>query len=261
MWINIADTSAGTGKSGGGLQGEKHEIGGFKPTGPRGGRWLKAPKGYKNKDIIGVSWMLAFALQADGWYFRMDNVWEKTNGMPSSATDRPTKVHEYVFLLSKSKNYYYDGEAISEPSAGWKGSSFTSERDFQRHPNTGRKERKPYKIGLVGERENRGISSGPCTVGRPTRNKRSVWRIATATSDFEDHMATFPEEFANICIKAGSRPGDVIIDPFAGTGTMIEAALKNNRHGIGFELKPSWADGANHSIRGWRTLSNFAMEG
>ena len=152
-------------------------------------------EGYKSKDLIGIPWLLAFALRKDGWYLRQDIIWNKPNPMPESVKDRCTKSHEYIFLFSKSKNYYYDNESIKEPT----------------------KE------------------------GETTKNKRSVWTVNKKPYKGA-HFATFPSELIEPCIKAGSQKGDIILDPFIGSGTTAMVAKSLGRHYIGCELHESYND-------------------
>ena len=160
-------------------------------------------EGLKQKDLIGIPWMLAFALRADGWYLRQDIIWHKPNPMPESVKDRCTKSHEYIFLLSKSKNYYYDNEAIKEPAQDWG----TRDRSKGKYHNKG--------TGLAPH-------SG-LTESYPTKNKRSVWSVTN--KPFKgSHFATFPRDLIVPCIKAGSKKGDIILDPFMGSGTTAMVA-------------------------------------
>jgi len=151
------------------------------------------PKGLKPKDLIGVPWRIAFALQEAGWYLRSDIVWYKPNCQPESVRDRPTRAHEYVFLFSKSEKYYYDYDAVREP-----------------------------------------------TESGSTRNRRSVWSLKTEPYP-EAHFATFPEGLVEICLKAGTKPGDRVLDPFLGSGTVGAVALQHNRSFVGIELNPDYA--------------------
>jgi DNA modification methylase len=153
------------------------------------------PEGLKPKDLIGIPWRLAFALQADGWFLRSEIIWHKPNCQPESVKDRPTRAHEHVFLFSKSKHYYYDYEAVMESANG---------------------------------------SGG-------VRNLRTVWSINTEGFP-EAHFATFPPALVGPCVKAGSRPGDIVLDPFFGSGTVGLVCLQNNRKALGIELKPEYAD-------------------
>lgn len=151
------------------------------------------PKGLKPKDLLGIPWRVAFALQEAGYYLRQDVIWEKPNAMPSSVRDRCTTAHEYVFLLAKSERYYFDSGAILEPAVD----------------------------------------------GVGTRNRRSVWRIPVSRYNGA-HFATFPPELVRICVFAGSRPGDLILDPFNGAGTTGLVALENGRDYIGIDLNPDY---------------------
>jgi len=171
--------------------------------------------GYKDKDLIGIPWMLAFALRSDGWYLRQDIIWHKPNPMPESVRDRCTKSHEYIFLLSKNKNYYYDNEAIKEPAKDWG----TRDRTNGKYHNEG-----------TGLQPHSGL-----TKSYPTKNKRSVWSV-TKKPYKGAHFATFPPELIEPCVKAGSQEGDIILDPFMGSGTTATVAKSLNRDYIGCEL-------------------------
>ncbi len=261
LWLNLGDSYAtGAGKvgncPGGGEQGDRWNG----HRGSRGGS-EKQPntgsvirpgtqpnrlpiKGLKPKDLVGVPWRVAFALQADGWYLRSDIIWNKPNPMPESVTDRPTKAHEYIFLLTKSERYFYDHEAIKEPANGWNGSAFDGERDLVVRPTTGRNRWKERKD--AGEGPRRGFSqnqgSGFSQVGiadGETRNKRSVWTVATQPWK-EAHFATFPEALIEPCILAGSPIGGTVLDPFSGSGTTGVVALRHQRNYIGIELNPDY---------------------
>ena len=172
-------------------------------------------KGYKEKDLIGIPWMLAFALRADGWYLRQDIIWHKPNPMPESVRDRCTKSHEYIFLLSKNKNYYYDNDAIKEPAKDWG----TRDRTKGKYHNEG-----------TGLSPHTGL-----TKSYPKKNKRSVWSI-TKRPYKGAHFATFPPELIIPCIKAGSALNDTILDPFMGSGTTAAVAKSLGRYYIGCEL-------------------------
>ena len=185
--------------------------------------------GLKPKDLVGIPWRVAFALQSDGWYLRSDIIWAKPNPMPESVTDRPTKSHEYLFLLSKSEKYYYDAAAIAEP--------------LQR-PEEG--ERKtPARFGgadkwVEAQKQSR-LHSGNEYLGTEngTRNKRSVWTVAT--QPYADaHFATFPPKLIEPCILAGAQAGSLVLDPFAGSGTTIMVAQQLGRHGVGIELNQDY---------------------
>ena len=177
-------------------------------------------KGYKSKDLIGIPWMLAFALRADGWYLRQDIIWNKPIPMPESVKDRCTKSHEYIFLLSKSKNYYYDNEAIKEPAKDWG----TRDRSKGKYHNPG-----------TGLQPHSGL-----TKSYSKKNKRSVWTVNKKPYKGA-HFATYPEELIEPCILAGSEKGDIVLDPFMGSGTTAAVAKKNSRAYIGCELHEEYA--------------------
>jgi DNA modification methylase len=211
----------------------------------------KAKTGLKPKDLIGIPWRVAFALQADGWYLRSDIIWHKPNPMPESVTDRPTKAHEYLFLLSKSGKYFYDAEAIKEPANGWNGSRFDDSRDLVVRPNTGKGERKGNAKTFRGggaytsnqsfdnSAEIPRESHGNVPNETETRNKRSVWTVATQAYP-EAHFATFPEDLVRPCILAGCPPGGTVLDPFAGSGTTLMVAKAQGCSAIGIELNPEY---------------------
>ena len=176
--------------------------------------------GLKPKDLVGIPWRLAFALQADGWYLRSDIIWAKPNPMPESVTDRPTKAHVYVFLLSKSARYFYDAKAIEEIAVkGAAGSGFTDGKTAG------------AKIGPVGQ--------GPRAEDDGKRNARTVWTIASQPFAGA-HFATMPPALAERCILAGSAIGDEVIDPFLGSGTTGMVAERNGRRWFGVELQPEY---------------------
>ena len=180
----------------------------------------------KHKDLIGIPWRVAFALQADGWYLRQDIIWHKPNPMPESVTDRCTKAHEYIFLLSKSPQYYFDNEAIKEPVAN----SSVSRLSQNNLSNQLGSNRVPFKTNgtmkAVGNTEN--------------RNKRSVWTITT--KPFKGaHFATFPPDLIEPCILAGCPEGGTVLDPFGGAGTTGLVASSHNRNSILCELNPEYA--------------------
>jgi DNA modification methylase len=183
-----------------------------------------AAAGLKHKDLCGIPWRVAFALQADGWYLRSDIIWAKPNPMPESVTDRPTKAHEYLFLLAKQERYYYDAAAIAE-AANWPEGSWSRSKCYD-NDSTG-KLRSFY-------------GDGRKWTGGELRNRRSVWTIATEA--FPDaHFATFPTALVEPCILAGSRVGDVVFDPFMGSGTVAQVAQDLGRHWLGCELSPEYA--------------------
>ncbi len=200
-------------------------------------------KTLKPKDLCGIPWRVAFALQADGWYLRSDIIWAKPNPMPESVTDRPTKAHEYLFLLSKSARYYYDAEAIREPvlpdkrGEQWGKTAQTSRHDHSDDLGRGMMQTRTQADGFV-------RMSNPAG-----RNKRTVWTIATQAMS-EAHFATFPEKLVEPCIRAGCPADGVVLDPFMGSGTVALVAKKLNRHFLGIELNPEYIEIANRRLQG-----------
>jgi DNA modification methylase len=193
--------------------------------------------GLKPKDLVGIPWRVAFALQADGWYLRSDIIWAKPNPMPESVTDRPTKAHEYLFLMSKSERYYYDGDAIREPynadTLGRYDYAFQATSPGRRQPgNTDER----YKQSRNGEPDPSG------------RNRRSVWTIAPEPYP-EAHFATFPPDLIKPCVLAGAPVGGTVLDPFAGAGTTLYVAKELNRRAIGIELNPKYCELAVERLR------------
>ena len=177
---------------------------------------------YKEKDLIGIPFMLAFALRNDGWYLRQDIIWHKPNPMPESVKDRCTKSHEYIFLLSKSRKYYYDNEAIKEPvKQDWG----TRNRANGKYHNAG-----------TGLQPHSGL-----TKSYDKKNKRSVWSVTNKPYK-QAHFAVFPPDLIEPCILAGSKEGDIVLDPFMGSGTTAMVAKQHNRHYIGCELHDNYKD-------------------
>jgi DNA modification methylase len=223
----------------------------------------------KPKDLCGIPWRLAFALQDDGWWLRQDIIWSKPNPMPESGTDRCTKAHEYIFLLSKSAAYYYDAGAIAEPCiAGDNGSSYTSDYDKNTKLGLGKRPRTPRTAGnknhkFVAEYERSDSEEHRTKAGLlkisasifDKRNKRSVWTVSTRPYP-EAHFATFPEELIVPCILAGCPVGGTTLDPFSGSGTTGVVALRYHRNYIGIELSPEYAAMSERRIRGDAPLFN-----
>ena len=178
--------------------------------------------GVKNKDLIGIPWMLAFALRADGWYLRQDIIWHKPNPMPESVRDRCTKAHEYIFLLSKGPRYYFDSEAIKEPA------------DPKNHRQS---------AGIRRTAPGSTAHGGPASGNRSyiTKNKRSVWSV-TVKPFKEAHFATFPPDLIEPCILAGCPESGTVLDPFLGAGTTALVAANHNRNYIGIELNPEYVE-------------------
>ena len=192
--------------------------------------WLNLGDSYgSGKQLVGIPWRVAFALQADGWYLRSDTIWHKPNPMPESVRDRPTKAHEYVFLLSKSARYFYDQDAVKERS------SEGSHGGGRSHPSR-------YQAAS-------GRNDGNSAMGilTETRNARSVWTIATQPYSGA-HFAVMPPALADRCIKSGSRVGDTVLDPFSGAGTTGMVARRLRRQYVGIELNPEFADMARQRI-------------
>ena len=178
-------------------------------------------EGLKEKDLIGIPWMFAFAMRADGWYLRQDIIWHKPNPMPESVRDRCTKAHEYIFLFSKNKKYFYDNEAIKEPAKDWG----TRDRTNGKYHNEG-----------TGLQPHSGL-----TKSYEKRNKRSVWSV-TKKPYKGAHFATYPAELIEPCILAGSEQGDIVLDPFMGSGTTAAVAKSLGRNYIGCELHEEYGD-------------------
>lgn len=230
LWVNIADSYSGSGK--GRLKDGTHSKDDSKSSNYEGvcvGKLKKTKSGCKNKDLIGIPWLLALALREDGWYLRQDIIWQKPNAMPESVKDRCTRSHEYIFMLTKSKNYYYDAEGIKEPCvngdtrlpAGSKGT---------RTKNSGLRKQEQFgsRAGRTDDRKS------------AFRNKRDVWTVST--KGFHGaHFAVFPEELIKPCVIAGCRESGIILDPFFGSGTTGKVALDNGRAFIGIELNPEYA--------------------
>jgi len=192
--------------------------------------WLNLGDSYgSGKQLVGIPWRVAFALQADGWYLRSDTIWHKPNPMPESVRDRPTKAHEYVFLLSKSARYFYDSDSIRE-------TSITGDLNS---PRGSKGVLGSMNAGLRGDSD-KGYSG-------KTRNTRSVWTIPTQPYSGA-HFAVMPPALADRCIKSGSRVGDVVLDPFSGAGTTGMVARRLRRQYVGIELNPEFADMARRRI-------------
>ena len=255
LWLNLGDSYAG-------YHGNKNATYNDAPSN-KGGYFENQRKtlvnhcGIKNKDLIGIPWRVAFALQADGWYLRQDIIWHKPNPMPESVTDRCTKSHEYIFLLSKSERYFYDHEAVKEPASPASITRWNQDIEGQigsdRVPGKTNGNMKAVgvkggKNAFRGQGHQRDSDTGPANregrdmqdVGASeTRNKRSVWTVATVPYKGA-HFATFPPALIEPCILAGSRPGDVVLDPFFGSGTTGMVAQNLGRRWLGCELNPAY---------------------
>jgi DNA modification methylase len=245
LWLNLGSSYAGSwGDSGhrperdgiAGTQREKNTEFFGREGHPRDAKPVTvSPTGFKPKDLVPIPWMVAMALQADGWYLRSDIIWHKPNPMPESVTDRPTKAHEYVFLLTKSARYFYDAEAIKEPL------SIATQED----PRMGKERFEHNGKTLQREKETNGkeMCASFWYANEKGRNARTVWTIPTAPYSGA-HFATFPPGLIIPCIKAGSREGDIVLDPFFGSGTTGEVCNRLGRKYIGIELneayRPLW---------------------
>jgi DNA modification methylase len=220
LWLNLGDGYNGSGGVGG--AGKQHTNQGAvdRPDNRQG--WA----GLKPKDLVGIPWRIAFALQADGWYLRQDIIWHKPNPMPESVKDRCTKAHEYVFLLTKKAKYYYDSEAIKEPATC----------DRLRGPAVHPCKDTNGNAGLA-RRDSLGV-----------RNRRDVWTIPTKGFS-KAHFAVFPDALVEPCIKAGCPKGGTVLDPFAGSGTTGLAASRLGRNAELIELNPEYAEMARERIK------------
>ena len=240
FWLNIADTYCGTGSKGSCTD----------PKNPKGRNGQRIARnnhvpGCKQKVLIGIPWLLAFALRSDGWYLRSDIIWQKENPMPESCKDRPSRCYEHIFLLTKSKQYYYDAAAIAEPIAP------TTAARYKR----GNGARRKYSEGIPGQGKAQGLNrtrSGGYyddAFMPTTRNKRDVWLINTVPYKGA-HFAAFPPKLAETCILAGCPRGGVVLDPFFGSGTTGKAAKDLDRHYIGIELNSEYCALARARIGG-----------
>lgn len=222
LWLNLGDSYAGNSS-----RASNNGRAGFGTE--REGVFAKSGNGLKPKDLVGIPWRVAFALQQDGWYLRQDIIWHKPNPMPESVTDRCTKAHEYVFLLSKSQRYFFDNKAIAEEATTtgtghrFGGNKYDSENKFYR-------------------------TKGGTYTNTGERNKRDVWTIPT--KPFKGaHFAVMPEALVIPCLLAGSKIGDLIFDPFTGSGTVGAVAMQHQRNFVGTELNPEFAAIAEQRIQ------------
>jgi len=197
-------------------------------------------EGLKEKDLIGIPWMFAFAMRNDGWHLRQDIIWHKPNPMPESVRDRCTKAHEYIFLFSKNKKYYYDNEAIKEPAKDWG----TRDRTNGKYHNEG-----------TGLQPHSGL-----TKSYPTKNKRSVWTVTNKPYKGA-HFATYPPDLIEPCIKAGSEVGDIVLDPFMGSGTTAMVAKALGRDYIGCELHEDYGSLIQKRVQDYVPVKEETQEG
>lgn len=244
LWLNLGDSYTGYKANTGDTDFAGHSG---RPEHKRGWQF----QDLKPKDLIGIPWMAAFALRSSGWYLRQDIIWSKPNPMPESVTDRCTKAHEYIFLMSKSQKYYYDAESIKVPAKNpeddarrlsaqtWDNKNTPDElRNGIRPRKSGNKERKTGAERGCPDNTGSNVCGSVPWEGMKA-NKRSVWNVTTKPFA-EAHFATFPEELIVDCIKAGCPEGGVVLDPFMGAGTTALVAAKLNRKYIGFELNPEY---------------------
>ena len=237
LWLNLGDSYASTVKGSGGAG--KSRLGPNRDLQNIGHQKFEPRRfdmqGLKPKDLIGIPWRVAFALQADGWYLRQDIIWHKPNPMPESVKDRCTKAHEYIFMLSKSPRYYWDAEAVKEevqhPEMRHKSSNKSAAQESAFLGNA------PTNLGRCGTSED----------GK--RNRRSVWTVST--QPFKgSHFATFPPDLIEPCILAGCPAGGTVLDPFGGAGTTGLVADRLHRHAVLIELNPEYTEMARHRING-----------
>ena len=278
LWLNLGDSYAGSGRGGNPDAGTKQGTNkGSQSVGVLYGRERESAEaerarmksqnaalystGIKPKDLIGIPWRVAFALQADGWYLRQDIIWHKPNPMPESVRDRCTKAHEYIFLFSKSEKYHFDSEAIAEPVAAssiarLSQPNLENQKGSSRVPGktNGPMKAKPprfggNKYGDNAAEENRTKSGNDYVLPvNGKRNRRSVWTVTTKPFK-EAHFATFPPDLIEQCIKAGCMENGVVLDPFGGAGTTGLVARNLNRHAVLIELNPDYVTIANKRLQ------------
>ena len=235
LWLNLGDSYSGSGKGPSSSLSKKHHH-------MEHAHSSVVPLGLKPKDLVGIPWRVAFALQADGWYLRQDIIWHKPNPMPESVRDRCTKAHEYIFLLSKNKKYYYDNEAIKEPTVTKDNSN--RNRDITKLNNT------PGRSKMKGLKTN----------NYDKRNKRSVWSVSPKPYK-EAHFATYPPDLIEPCILAGCPKDGHVLDPFGGAGTTAIVADRNDRNCTLIELNSSYVKMANDRIGNYVMKEKFPEQG
>lgn len=235
-WLNLGDMFAGANYRGGGV-----ESATAKQASNNGSTDFMAkkpspiPSGLKQKDLIGLPWRVAFALQEDGWYLRSEIIWAKKNPMPESIKDRPTKSHETIFLLAKNKRYYYDHEAIKEPSVHAGKDVSLGEKSFARRQADGM------------NRPRSGNAHATTYAVKDMKNKRDVWWLSTQPFP-QAHFATFPPELVRPCVLAGAPIGGIVLDPFAGSGTVGVVCGQEGRRFIGLDLNMDYCQMAKTRI-------------
>lgn len=245
LWLNLGDTYAGSGCG---------------ATSNQSAEWIHKSKntntfqgyanrpirsgGLKHKDLIGIPWAVAFALRGAGWYLRQDIIWHKSNAMPESVTDRCTKSHEYIFLLSKSRRYYFDWRAIREPATGYDGRRDIVMKGSQKYATSAIMPR-GARQALAAHKHIRWHFENDM----PMRRKRSVWAVPTKAHK-EAHFAMFPEALVIDCIKSGCPEGGIVLDPFMGGGTTAVAAQSCGRHFTGCDINADYVEIANKRLSG-----------
>ncbi len=238
LWVNISDSYAGSGKGPMSIQvagnGKNKNLYDMKS------RIYEVPKKWENikpKDMIGIPWMLAFALREFGYYLRSDIIWHKLNCLPESVKDRPAKSYEHIFLLSKSPKYYYDYKAIQEPIKAVTAARYTRGR-------SGKAKYSETKMSQGIDRKEGAVTDE----SRQFKRKRDVWEVSTNTYRMDEHFAMYPEKLIEPCILAGSEKDDIVLDPFFGSGTTGAVAKRLGREYIGIELNPKYCEKAAERI-------------
>ena len=237
LWLNISDSYAGSGK-GIGLKENENEK--DRPIYGKGNHVFQMPKRWENikpKDMIGISWMLAFALRDFGYYLRSDIIWHKINALPEAVKDRPAKCYEHIFLLAKSPKYYFDYEAIQEPIKA------VTEARYTR----GRSGKAKYSNAPIGQSIDMNTQAITDEKRKMWRCK-DVWEVSTNSYRMDEHFAMFPERLIEPCILAGSKEGGVVLDPFFGSGTTGAAAKRLRRSYIGIDINPRYIEKAEERI-------------
>lgn len=230
VWLNLGDSYSSGGSGGASDKSTLTGGGGRYREGSKllkqhNERFARKAVGLQSKNLIGIPWRVALALQSDGWYLRSDIIWSKPNPMPESVTDRPTKAHEYIFLLSKSPRYYYDADALKEKSQHTYKNGHITKNGYS--VGSGRNDANPHRAG---------IGFGIAPTGR---NRRTVWTIATQPYRGA-HFATWPSKLVEPMIRAGSAKGDIVLDPFAGSGTTGLVARQLGRRFVGLDLSAKY---------------------
>lgn len=263
LWLNLGDSYGGSGKGAATHPGTNNNW----KQGTSKGTHKKTIHGFRSeeikpKDLVGVPWMVAFALRSSGWYLRQDIIWSKPNPMPESVTDRCTKSHEYIFLLSKSKKYYYDNEAIKTPLKDASIARLIQDIENQKGSNRVPNKTNGNMKAVSGKKKfDSSMAAGGSKIGdhngyfdnegnpicSTMANKKSVWTVNTKGYK-EAHFATFPEKLIIDCIKAGCPENGVVLDPFMGAGTTALVARKLNRNYIGFELNKEYIEISNKRL-------------